>query len=282
MTTKAEKATKEKKKTGDPGPTPVAEAKAEEAGRIVTEMLASEGKEGLHTRLARVLAKIGKIPKSGRNEFHGYDYVVEDDLTEQIRPMLADEGISLIFAAEEIVLEDNCIAHVRCTFTLGCDIGEPITTTVWGAGRDADRNGKRGDKAVYKAMTGATKYFLYKTFLVSTGDDVEIEPPAGDAGLRMTPGQLKELEKFNRHVGLNDEVKKYIERAIGEGGSQAAAARILAEAKRQIKAYEAKQKEELDQEKPDEPGREPADQHPREDPMRGGETGEINEDDIPF
>ena len=276
MTTKAEKATKEKKKTGDPGPTAVAEPSSK--GPTVRKP-----KDELHSRLARVLAKISKIPKDGRNEFHGYDYVKEDTLTEQIRPLLAEEGISLIFAAEEIVLEDNCIAHVRCTFTLGCDVGEPVTTTVWGAGRDADRNGKRGDKAVYKAMTGATKYFLYKTFLVSTGDDVEIEPPAGDQGLRMTPGQLKELEKFNRHVGLNDEVKKYIERAIGEGGSQAAAGRILAEAKRQIKAYEAKQKEELDKESaPDEPGREPADQHPREDPMRGGETGEINEDDIPF
>jgi hypothetical protein len=30
-----------------------------------------------------------------------------------------------------------------------------------------------GDKALYKAMTGAVKYWLYKTFLVSTGDDPE-------------------------------------------------------------------------------------------------------------
>ncbi len=234
----------------------------------------ANSKGGLHTRLARVLAKVEKIPKKGRNEFHGYDYVKEETLTEQIRPMLAEEGISLIFAAEEIVMAENCITLVRCTFTLGCDVGEPVTATVWGAGRDADRNGNRGDKGVYKAMTGATKYFLYKTFLVSTGDDVEIEPP-GDQGLRMTPGQLKELEKLKGHAGLNDEVKKYVLLGIAEGGSQAAAGRIIAEAKKQIKAFEAKQKEDLAEEKQevDDPGPE----HTRVEP-----AGEINEDDIPF
>jgi len=232
----------------------------------------------LHTRLARVLAKIERIPKDGRNDFHGYDYVKEDTLTEQIRPMLAEEGISLIFAAEEIVLEDNCIAHVRCTFTLGCDVGEPVVTTVWGAGRDADRNNNRGDKAVYKAMTGAMKYFLYKTFMVSTGDDVENDTaPPGDQGLRMTPGQLKELEKFNRHAALNEEVKKYIERALADGASQAAAARIIAEAKKQIQAFQAKQKAELDADA--EVERTEEEQAP---PTKVEPAGEIDEDDIPF
>lgn len=247
------------------------------------------GKGNIHTRLARILAQIEAIPKEGRNDFHGYDYVKEDTLTQQIRPMLAAEGVSLIFGADEIQLVENCITLVRCTFTLGCDEGDPITTTVWGAGRDADRNNNRGDKGAYKAMTGSMKYFLYKTFMVSTGDDVENEtaPAAGrQAGaeqeLRITPGQVKELNKLAGHAALNDEVGKWIKKMLDDGGSQVAAGRIIAEAKKQIQAFEAKQKAELDAaEHSEEPGHE-SEQHPREDPMRGGEAGTTDDDDIPF
>lgn len=244
------------------------------------------GTGNIHSRLARILALIEAIPKEGRNDFHGYDYVKEDTLTQQIRPMLAAEGISLVFGAEEIVLEDNCIAHVRCTFTLGCSEGEPITTTVWGAGRDADRNHQRGDKAVYKAMTGATKYFLYKTFLVTTGDDVENDIPAADQPQQLTPGQHKELQKYKEDPKLDAEVLKWIQKMLDDGGSQVAAGRIIAEAKKQIQAFEAKQKAALDAEKkegedPDAPGHEP-EQHPREDPMKGGEKPPMDDDDIPF
>lgn len=239
---------------------------------------AGKPKGELHTRLARVLAKIEKIPKEGRNDFHEYDYVKEDTLTEQIRPMLADEGISLIFGAEEVILAENCITLVRCTFTLGCDFGEPFKSTVWGAGRDADRNGNRGDKGIYKAMTGAMKYFLYKTFLVSTGDDVEIEPPAGDQGLRITPGQIKELQKFKGNECLDEEVKKWIQKMIDDGGSQAAAGRIIAEAKRQIQEFQAKQKAALDAE---EKGGEKEEEQGEEE-AQAAQVTPMDDDDIPF
>lgn len=229
----------------------------------------------LYTRLARILGKIEKIPKEGYNDYHEYKYVKEDTLTEQIRPMLAEEGISLIFGAEEVIEAENCITLVKCTFTLGCDVGEPITTTVWGAGRDADRNGKRGDKGIYKAMTSATKYFLYKSFLVSTGDEVENEDPPADQGLRITPGQVKELQKFKGDERLDQEVSKWIQKMIDDGGSQAAGGRIIAEAKKQIQAFTAKQKEALAaEEKGDAPVDDPGPEHTKVEPM--------DDDDIPF
>ena len=66
------------------------------------------------------------------------------------------------------------------------------------------------------------------------------------------------------------------------GGRQGAAGRINSEAKNQIQAWEAKQKAELDaQQHSDEPGHE-SEQHPREDPMRGGENATVDDDDVPF
>lgn len=275
MTTKKSKAT-----------TALKEAPPAEKAGIDKPTRRHVGTGNIHTRLARILAQIEKIPKEGRNDFHGYDYVKEDTLTEQIRPMLAEEGISLVFGAEEVLLEENCITLVRCTFTLGCSEGDPIVTTVWGAGRDADRNHKRGDKGIYKAMTGATKYFLYKTFLVTTGDDVENDIPAADQPQQLTPAQHKELQKFKADPKLDAEVVKWIVKMLDDGGSQVAAGRIIAEAKKQVQAFEAKQKAALDAEKnegedPDAPGHEP-EQHPREDPMKGGEKQPMDDDDIPF
>ena len=50
------------------------------------------------------------------------------------------------------------------TFT-DVDTGEEITAKVAGEGLDP------GDKAPYKAMTGALKYALLQSFLLATGDD---------------------------------------------------------------------------------------------------------------
>ncbi len=57
------------------------------------------------------------------------------------------------------------------------DSGEEIVAKVAGQGLDP------GDKAPYKAMTGALKYALLQSFLLATGDDPEDE--RGDA--RFTP-----------------------------------------------------------------------------------------------
>src|SRR6202045_3796544 len=53
------------------------------------------------------------------------------------------------------------------------DTGEEITAKVAGQGLDS------GDKAPYKAMTGALKYALLQSFLIATGDDPEDERADG-------------------------------------------------------------------------------------------------------
>ena len=51
------------------------------------------------------------------------------------------------------------------------DTGFFETTIITGEGMD------KGDKAGYKAYTGALKYFLADTFMVATGDDPEKDSP---------------------------------------------------------------------------------------------------------
>ena len=61
----------------------------------------------------------------------------------------------------------------RLTFILtDVDTGFYEETTITGEGID------KGDKAGYKAYTGALKYYLANTFMVATGDDPEKESPS--------------------------------------------------------------------------------------------------------
>jgi hypothetical protein len=79
------------------------------------------------------------------------------------------------------------------------DTAEEITVKVAGEGLDA------GDKAPYKAMTGALKYALLQSFLLATGDDPEDERADSRAALGservITPEQVRELQQLIEETG---------------------------------------------------------------------------------
>lgn len=213
-------------------------------------------------KLAKVLGEIHTIPKEGTNEHYGYKYVLEDTLTNQIRPIMAKWGISLVFGAEKV--EDLAGGYdvegkgqgywtrVWCRFTLfDCD-GHEFSVLCPGEGTDSHHP----DKALYKAMTGATKYFLYKTFLVSTGDEPERDDSPdttikktkkqsgkgktqptqdSDSPDMITAAQKKELEGFVGTEGFTDQLNKILGEIVNRGGSEGSAKRILAECKKQAK-----------------------------------------------
>ena len=75
---------------------------------------------------------------------------------------------------------------VTIEFTLiDCDTGFFETSIISGEGMD------KGDKAGYKADTGALKYYFANTFMVATGDDAE----NGDENPRNAPNKTKETSK---------------------------------------------------------------------------------------
>jgi hypothetical protein len=130
----------------------------------------------LARKLATVLMDVHRVPKNGRNDFHGYDYVYESDLVDHIRTKLAEQGVALFPSVREHTVDELQDARNRTVYltTVTLDVslidgesGDMMTTTWVGQGLD------NGDKGYYKAYTGAIKYFLLKTFLISTGDDPE-------------------------------------------------------------------------------------------------------------
>ena len=86
------------------------------------------------------------------------------------------------------------------------DTAEEITVKTAGEGLDS------GDKAPYKAMTGALKYALLQSFLLATGDDPEEErfiptnrsssPTRGERSERtITADELRELRQLIDDTG---------------------------------------------------------------------------------
>jgi hypothetical protein len=132
----------------------------------------------LVAKLAKVMAETRWVEKKGRNSFFNYDYAKESDILDAVRTKLADHGIFVFTSIESMDFKETgkrtrdgspvnlVFVRTKHTFWDG-ETGETIEVFGSGCGEDS------GDKGIYKAITGAMKYFISKNFLISTGDDPE-------------------------------------------------------------------------------------------------------------
>lgn len=135
-------------------------------------------KRSLVMKLAEVMKQVKYIEKKGFNSFHRYKYATESDVAEKVREVLAENGVMMIPNVTSQTVREHVNAkgkteyiatvHMEFNFYDG-ESGEKITFNMVGEGQDA------GDKAVYKAITGAQKYALMKAFMIPTGDDPEAD-----------------------------------------------------------------------------------------------------------
>lgn len=137
-------------------------------------------KKSLVQKLAEVMGEVQRVAKTGRNEFHRYDYATEADIVASVRGGMAERLVVLVPSIEKIDWTERLdgkgksvkIATLTVRFTfLDGESDQKIEFVGMGQGEDAS------DKAIYKAMTGAEKYALLKFFLIPTGDDPEDDTP---------------------------------------------------------------------------------------------------------
>ena len=137
------------------------------------------GNHALCAKLARkknrVIKQVHSIRKTGYNDYEDYAFVEEAEVVRILRSALTGAGLSLSIASSEIVRSDAVPNGTNYTFQMIFTLTDTETgyseRIPWLAmGADAS------DKAVYKAYTSGVKYFLLKTFLLPTEDDVEQGP----------------------------------------------------------------------------------------------------------
>lgn len=124
-------------------------------------------------QLRKELSKRGVLERKGENKFDRYKYFSEAQYKELFTELLPKFQLELNVVETdrqnfEGTQKQPFGRTVRLQITLiDAETGYFETSAVSGEGMD------KGDKAIYKAYTGAIKYFLANTFLVATGDDPE-------------------------------------------------------------------------------------------------------------
>lgn len=145
-------------------------------------------------KLAQIMAETPWVEKRGRNNFFNYDYAKESDILDAIRDKLAAAGVFVFTSIEDMEFRETAkktrdgspvnmvFVKTRHTFS-DAESGETIEVHGHGCGEDS------GDKAIYKAITGAMKYFVSKNFLMSTGDDPEKDEDKEERGQSVVSNQ---------------------------------------------------------------------------------------------
>ncbi len=157
----------------------------------------------LVSKLVCVMAAIDHVEKLGQNTSQNYAYMKASDIARAIRKGLIAQNVLM---TSEIISER--------TYTIPAREGNPFqaidikvrytfydgdgdtSLSIVGIGTGADK----GDKAVYKAHTGALKYALRNTFLVPDESD-----PEADAALDRAVEEAKHgrVEKPKRNFEVD-------------------------------------------------------------------------------
>lgn len=128
--------------------------------------------------LRTALAEKGILKREGNNSFDKYTYFSEAQYKSLFTKLFSDAGLELSFSEEQYIPFEGTEKQsngrmVSICFTL-TDTGTGFfeNSVITAEGID------KGDKAGYKAYTGALKYYLADTFMVATGDDPEKDSPS--------------------------------------------------------------------------------------------------------
>ena len=178
-------------------------------------------KPTLEQKIARIRQNLKYTEKRGENKFHHYNYVMAADIAADMGKLLAEAGVvigrrNLVVTWAEV--GDQTEARLTCTYVLrDVDTGAELHFDSAGQGRD------KGDKGVYKAHTGAYKYFFIQALAMPIGDDPENDsnerggskaPTVEDmvGTLHSGPMTDEQCQEIVRLIGMaNVEVKKVLD-----------------------------------------------------------------------
>ncbi len=125
----------------------------------------------VYKKIHEIMSTVGGVEKKGKVSFNttNYTFQTAEDLVKAIKPKMIESGL-IMFPIQAVKEphdpERENLVQVKITYRLvAVEDGSYVDIPVLGAGAD------KGDKAVYKANTGAYKYGLKQTFMIETGED---------------------------------------------------------------------------------------------------------------
>lgn len=126
------------------------------------------------TKLHKIQSQVRTIDKNGVNKFQKYNYVMLNDILNAVRPLLDELKLVVVQSTtthnsrtefiDEKTFYSMSEVHIDTTLV---DVEDDSQITVGSVGYSTDKN---GDKAAFKAETGARKYGLLKLFGLDTAE----------------------------------------------------------------------------------------------------------------
>ena len=159
----------------------------------------SQAQLTLAARILKVIADVGPVEKDGFNTFSKYHYVTETGVLNAVRDACVKYGLCIVPDVVEVERYDVLTGsgkaaeatRVIVEFTLinADDNADSLKVRFPGYAQDTS------DKSVYKAMTGATKYFFLKTFLIGSADD---DPENDHGDVQRVPGKAQNTRQASK------------------------------------------------------------------------------------
>ena len=168
--------------------------------------------QAISVYINRVMTDVGYVQKKDENKFQKYKYAGEGALLAALRPAMVRHGLVLLPSVENISPIDE---YGNTTVTIEYTLTHAPTGAVWpkplkavGVGNDRNSKGGVGDKGLYKAITGANKYMLFKLFQLETGDDAE--KTENEEGKTEQNGNMAKVMEYIRsvHSGSTEKDRK--------------------------------------------------------------------------
>lgn len=129
----------------------------------------------LYERINRVKRDCHRLKKTGTNAHFGYKYATESDISDMLRPLMAEHGVCLLYKGPERETvsiewgEKQALYRVWVRYEL-VNVDNPAEREVLvcpGEALDSQ------DKGMNKALTAAAKYAWLKIFDISTGEPAD-------------------------------------------------------------------------------------------------------------
>ena len=161
--------------------------------------------KSLAARMAAVMGGISRLKKTGWNNHQSYEFATDGDVSDLVRGSLSENGIAFCIEAVDIVSREphgkqyRIVIKWRMMLTNADDKNDYLELDWFSEALDSQ------DKAFSKAATSAVKYFLLKTFLVSTGDprdDPDTGTPNAEGDVAFaTKAQLDKMRELVSTLG---------------------------------------------------------------------------------
>lgn len=135
-------------------------------------------KNELYKKILVVQKVLEPLEKTGWNDFQKYNYSTAGDVLLPVQRACNEQGLVVIADCIESKIEPGRASVIIRLTVVDSETGESLSVTAPGYSEDFSYkdNLPSGDKAVYKAITGATKYAVRSCFCLPSDDDPEHTP----------------------------------------------------------------------------------------------------------